>query len=124
MDRRRLAGMALTLLCVLASGCERKEPPPAAQPRTEAPVPPSGTGAGLEGVPLEERVREALRSNPQVGTLTVEVRREGDAITLTGNVATDEQREWAGRIARDAAGKASVRNELQVGRTPAAVAPK
>lgn len=107
-------------LAGLLSGCGREPEPPAPVSRTEAPVPATQTGAGLDNVGPADRVREALRSNQQVSTLTIDVIETPTGVLLTGSVPSIDQRDWADRVARTAAGPAVVRNELKVAADDAA----
>ena len=115
--------LAPGVLLGLLAACSREPVPPAPVSRTEAPVSSPQTGAGLENLPVDQRVREALRSNQQVSTLSIEVEPTATGVLLKGRVPTSDQRDWADRVARGVAGTAVVRNELAVGDPAATAAP-
>ncbi len=60
-----------------------------------------------------DAVRKALRGNPSVGELGIEVATEKGRLVLRGQVRTGAEKELAGLLARDAAG-GPVENALQI----------
>ncbi len=61
-----------------------------------------------------EHIRDALIRDPRVGALDVQVRVVGDALIVTGNVASAKHRDVIGVIVGELAPDARVRNDVTV----------
>ena len=63
---------------------------------------------------MTAKVKTALSLNKHVPAGEINVDSEGDAVTLSGQVANDEIRTTAERVAADTPGVGEVRNRLNV----------
>lgn len=70
-------------------------------------------GVEAVGADVRDAVRRALRSNANLSGAEIEVANQGARLVLRGRVRTGAERELAGLLARDAAGR-EVDNRLQV----------
>ena len=101
-------------LVVALAACDRPAQTTPGRSSAHTASSPRQTGAGLKPLALGERIKESLRVDPNVSAFTIEVDTAADAVTLRGEVQTAEQRQWAGRVASNAAGGVPVKNELVV----------
>jgi osmotically-inducible protein OsmY len=69
-----------------------------------------------EGADIETAVTQSLRSDAKIGSrpITVMVDELTNTVTLTGQVASEEEKESAGRLAVSAFPAGQVRNQLEV----------
>jgi hyperosmotically inducible periplasmic protein len=72
-----------------------------------------------EGPPAEA-IEARLRGDARLATRDIDVHTKGSVVTLTGEVATNDEREAAGRIATEAAEGTEVRNRIVVASAPVA----
>lgn len=70
--------------------------------------------AGASEAALTTRVKTRLLTSDNTSGLAISVETEGDVITLSGAVDSEEERELAELIARNTSGVSDVRNELRV----------
>ena len=71
----------------------------------------------LESTPAEA-IEARLRSDARLASRDIDVHTKADVVTLTGEVATNDEREAAGKIAAEAAEGIEVRNRLEVATAP------
>jgi hypothetical protein len=115
------SGMRLTWLVFAVAalyGCGREDAP---APRAEAPVEQakqaeaaSDAGKPLNDQGLNEIVRTALQSESTLNTQKIDIETREGTVTLHGVVASEEQRERAGRIVGSVGGVRHVENKLAV----------
>jgi hypothetical protein len=129
-------GLALAPACAAQSGAgatagqkpavmQSPSPPPSTPASSEqpsAPVPAPETQPprpdDQEGVALENRIQTTLGKEPTLSHDSVRVAVSGDAIELTGSVATSRERLTAIRIAQSYAGSKRVVSRITVGTNP------
>ena len=75
---------------------------------TEAP------GAAFAAAPLKEQVTAALKSEPGLASINVEVNPADGTVTLTGTAYSEENKTKASEIALNVPGVMSVQNHLVV----------
>ncbi len=63
---------------------------------------------------ISDQVHLRLASDPDVGARAIDVSVKNGAVTLTGKVRTDKQRDKAGKLAKKVKGVQSVDNKLVV----------
>ena len=63
---------------------------------------------------ISDQVRLRLASDPDVGARAIEVTVNNGAVTLTGKVRNDKQKDKAGKLAKKVKGVQSVDNKLVV----------
>ena len=63
---------------------------------------------------LTDQVRVHLANDPDVGGMNIDVNVTKGAVTLTGKVRTEKQKEKAEKVAKKVKGVASVTNQLVV----------
>ncbi len=61
-----------------------------------------------------EHIREQLIADPRVNALDVRVELSGEALIVTGNVATHERRQTIGDVVAELAPGVDVRNDVSV----------
>ncbi len=114
---RVAVGMLIAVLVTLPA-CDRKENTSGGHSTNLMPDS-RETGAGVNSLPLADRVKEILRSDPNVSAFAIDVDTSGNLVVLRGTVQTSQQREWAGRLAENAPGVSAVKNELVATEAPA-----
>lgn len=70
--------------------------------------------AGMSEAAITTRVKTRLLTSDNTSGLAISVETEGDVVTLSGEVDSDEERDLAELIARNTSGVADVRNRLEV----------
>jgi hyperosmotically inducible periplasmic protein len=70
--------------------------------------------ASVSEAALTTRVKTRLLASDNTSGLAISVETEGDVVTLTGEVESDEERELAELIASNTSGVSDVRNRLRV----------
>lgn len=98
--------MRLVLALVLALG--------AAACGSKIAVSPGATPASLAETELIARVKTALLNDSIVGVRRLDVHAAGDAIRLTGRVASAAERDRAVQLARAVPGVGSVTSDLEI----------
>jgi osmotically-inducible protein OsmY len=68
--------------------------------------------------PPAEAIEAKLRGDARLSSRDIDVHTKGSVVTLTGEVATNDEREAAGRIAAEAAEGVEVRNRIEVAAAP------
>jgi osmotically-inducible protein OsmY len=73
---------------------------------------------------VAEHIRDALRKDPRVGELDVQVRITGNRVFLSGNVATVERQRAITDIVRELLPDIEVSNETTISNLPEAEEPE
>jgi len=84
--------------------------PPGAGAQLDRPAP----GAAFAAAPLKEQVTAALKSEPGLASINVEVNPADGTVTLTGTAYSEENKTKASEIALNVPGVMSVQNHLVV----------
>ena len=116
MTSRALGGMVIA--AVLATACAQSDQPHEA-PTTgqDATATEPGTGDMLAGdARITSRVKAKLLGDPDIGGLRINVDTQNGVVTLTGTVASQEEKLQALQRAREVAGVSAVTDRLVVDR--------
>jgi len=94
----------------------RKEGPPAAERRAGDGAPNRGFGQAVKDATITASVKMHLATGKGVAAHNINVNTRGGNVTLTGQVASEAERQLATRVAMDTEGVREVVNNLQVTR--------
>jgi hyperosmotically inducible protein len=96
------------------SDAERRAAQPPAEETVRQAEKASDAGKPLSDASLTQIIRSALESESSLDPRKIDVENRSGNVTLRGTVASDEQREKAGRIVAAVGGVREVQNELTV----------
>jgi hyperosmotically inducible periplasmic protein len=74
----------------------------------------SSTGEYIDDSVITAKVKTALLNSPKVSGLSIEVETFRGEVQLSGFVDTREERDEAGKLAKDVSGVRSVKNDIRV----------
>jgi hyperosmotically inducible protein len=96
------------IVCSLTPGCARSEG------ASRAGFVPPGADSALQDTSITTEIRSLYLIDPHVDSSRIAIRTRAGEVTLTGSVASDDERRLADRMARDAYGVHEVIDRLEV----------
>ncbi|HEV8120583.1 MAG TPA: BON domain-containing protein [Candidatus Polarisedimenticolia bacterium] len=96
------------IVCSWAFGCARSEG------ASRAGLVPPGVDSALQDTSITTEIRSLYLIDPHVDSSRIAIRTRAGEVTLTGSVASDDERRLADRMARDAYGVREVIDRLEV----------
>ena len=107
-------GVLLTgvILVSLAPGCARR----GFEGSRRAGTVPDSADSALQDASITTEIRSLYLIDPHVDSSRIAIRTRAGEVTLTGSVASDDERRLADRMARDAYGVREVVDRLEVRR--------